>query len=511
MIPVRLPRASKAYFLFVLAALIYLYPFLRLAPGANDEGEFLYDAVRVVQGQVPVRDFFEAMAPGTFYWLALFYKLFGVTWAASRIALLVTSLSTAILLYYLARRLKLAFPAAPVILMAAASFGLLWPAISHHGDSTVWGLAAFAVFLRALDRPGPRPLLLAGLLAGVTTCFIQQKGLLLFLSFALVFWLLCRRLPGFRALLAWLFAGYAAVGVCVAALFWSAGALGSLVYADLIFPLTRYESANSVPYALGLLAFYWRHWSGALVQSLPAPAGYSLAALLMVPFLFIALLPILLAALLFAQKRRALNPLTLPYLICGGALWLSELQRKDIWHLVYGSPVWIVLACCLLAHSASRWNLRILRFATACACLLAACNFVTAAMARVPIQTRRGVAYSYRPDPLLEYLNAHIQPGEEIFAYPFRPMYYFLLQANNPTRFTFFSPGMHTDEMFRSTLDVLESHKVKHVIWDNSFEDPGQAWAWPHGAKTSIIEPYLVQHYNTVYTGNSVRVLERKN
>ena len=60
------PREYRRYLLFLLLAFVYLYPFMRLAPGVSDEGELVYDAVRVTQGQVASRDFFEGMAPGTF-------------------------------------------------------------------------------------------------------------------------------------------------------------------------------------------------------------------------------------------------------------------------------------------------------------------------------------------------------------------------------------------------------------------------------------------------------------
>ena len=53
-----------------------------LLPGDGDEGLLVSGAVRIVHGQVFARDFFEVVGPGTFYWLALFFKLFGVTFVA---------------------------------------------------------------------------------------------------------------------------------------------------------------------------------------------------------------------------------------------------------------------------------------------------------------------------------------------------------------------------------------------------------------------------------------------
>ncbi len=87
-------RGYFPYLIFTLCAGLYLFPFMRLLLQTPPEGLLVYGAVRIVHGQVFARDFFEVVGPGTFYWLALFFKLFGVTFAATRICLFVTSLGT---------------------------------------------------------------------------------------------------------------------------------------------------------------------------------------------------------------------------------------------------------------------------------------------------------------------------------------------------------------------------------------------------------------------------------
>lgn len=510
---IALPREYRCYLVFALLAFLYLYPFMRLAPGVTDEGTLVYGAVRVAEGQVPSRDFFEGLGPGTFYWLALYFKVFGTTLFATRMSLLLTSISIATLMYFLSRRLRIVSVATPAILLMAASFGVLWPAISHHGDSTLFALLSFAVFVYWLESRQRLVLLLAGALAGLTTCFMQQKGLLLFLSFILVIWILCRREGRFWSLLGWLSAGYFAVGSCVLALFWSAGALYDLMYVNLVFPLTRYGNWNSVPYGMGLLGFYWYRWTIPLNQALSPAVGYPVAAVLILPFLFVAALPVLLAAFLLKGRNLALNRLTVPYWVSGFALWISEIQRKDIFHLVYGSPLLIILFFYLYGHLRGRWCISAIRLLTVCAWFLAIFNVLVVSTAQTRIVTRRGVVYGYQSDPVLDYLNAHIQPGEEIFAYPYRPMYYFLLNARNTTRYSFLFAGYNTESQFREAVDVLETKKIKHVIWDDSSElESTAAWAFPNRAKTvPIMEPYLAEHYTTAYSHNGVRVMERKN
>src|SRR5438067_1787248 len=109
-----LGRTWRPYVVFAALAFLYFYPFLRTLPKVSDEGTLIDGAVRVIQGEVPYRDFFEVMAPGTFYWLAGFFQIFGVSWFTTRICVMCTSLLTALLLYSFGRRLNLRWAATPV-------------------------------------------------------------------------------------------------------------------------------------------------------------------------------------------------------------------------------------------------------------------------------------------------------------------------------------------------------------------------------------------------------------
>src|SRR6266702_2010002 len=100
----RSARSRIGYWLFALCASLYILPFMRILPQGTDEGLLVYGAVRITQGQVVARDFFEIVGPGTFYWVALFFKLFGVTFMAAHICLFVSSLGTGLLMYFLSRR-----------------------------------------------------------------------------------------------------------------------------------------------------------------------------------------------------------------------------------------------------------------------------------------------------------------------------------------------------------------------------------------------------------------------
>ena len=98
-------RHSWRYPVVTACLLLYFYPFLRVLTLPVDEGWCLTGAARVYHGQLPFRDFFEVGGPGIFYWIALFFSLFGETWLATRACVLVGGTATALLVYFLARRL----------------------------------------------------------------------------------------------------------------------------------------------------------------------------------------------------------------------------------------------------------------------------------------------------------------------------------------------------------------------------------------------------------------------
>src|SRR6266567_1864353 len=99
-------RRFLPYILLALGAAVYWVPFLRVLWRVGDEGTLVYGAQRVAEGAVPYRDFLEVMGPGAFYWLGLFFRIFGPSWLVSRAVLLLTGIVTVLLVFWLARRLR---------------------------------------------------------------------------------------------------------------------------------------------------------------------------------------------------------------------------------------------------------------------------------------------------------------------------------------------------------------------------------------------------------------------
>jgi 4-amino-4-deoxy-L-arabinose transferase-like glycosyltransferase len=496
------------YLIFTLCASLYLLPFMRLLLLETDEGLLVSGAVRVMHGQVFARDFFEIVGPGTFYWVAMFFKLFGATFMAERICLFLTSLGTGLLVYFLSRRICTRYQTLPCIILIGTYFGALWPTISHHVDSNCFALLSVACLVIWQDRRKDSLLFAAGVLSGATTCFLQPKGVLLLFASVAWLWVQHRRRSAHLSSLSFLVSGYVSAVGLVLIYFWSHHALEDLIYANVLWPSMRYSAVNIVPYANGIVQYYWNGWVG--------PPGGSrwlvgLAIVLIGPFLLVAALPPVLVILGVLHRKKDTRQEVLLYWLCGWALWLSEIHRKDMCHLVFGSPLLIILCIHYIEEYRAKvadWVLQIISISAGC---LAAFNLLLVLFAH-PVPTKAGSVAVLKNDPVITALDNRVSPGEEIFVYPTYPMYYFLSGTTNPTRWSGLGYNYNSASELQEVVQVLDRRRVRHVVWDTLFQEkikmvfPSMK---PARSDQLIIEPYLESHYRVVWQENGVLIMER--
>ena len=509
-----------SYVVFTLYAGLYLMPFMRVIGVGSDEGSVIYAAVRVFHGQVFTRDFFEVMGPVTPYFLAAFFKLFGVTFLATRVCLFITSVGTGLLMYFLTRRVCWRYQWLPCIILASTYFGGFWPGISHHVDSNFLALLSVACVVLWQERHCKVLLILSGVLAGLTTCFFLPKGVLLLVAIVLWVWIQRQRGAASISEIGLVVGGYHSAVALVLAYFWSQGALGSLVFANIIWPSRHYEAVNAVPYGQGIISWNWVRFiplKDAFNWPISA-VGVVTAVILITPLLFVAALPALvpISALIRIlsdrDKWRIVTPEIVLYVLCGSALWLSEIHRKDINHLVFGSPLLIILCIYFLDSSRMKSSAYTLQLIAICAFWLATFNLLGVVTAH-PVMTRVGSVAMFKDDPVLAIIHSHTVAGEEMYVYPYSPLYYFLSSTTNPTRYSLLLYNYNTDAEFYDAIRSLELRRPRYVIWDAGLLD----WAkdfFPtanlRGPSGLIMEPYLESHYKLVIAEKGVRIMERK-
>ena len=285
----------------------------------------------------------------------------------------------------------------------------------------------------------------------------------------------------------------------------------SLIYVDFVFPSQHYSAVNDVSYGQGI-AQTW-----AFMTTQPGGLNWPVVAAfpLILPYLFVAGLPVLLILFGLWYRWSAISPEITLLLLCGPAIWLSEFHRRDIHHLTYGSPLLTVLCFHMLTvHSNRLAQMAIKMFAICAACLAA---FICSIAAITPsVSTRVGPVAILGQDalPVLRFLESHAQPGEDVLIYPYSPVYYFLSSTTNPTPYSFLLTNYNTPSQFQEVVQALELRKVRYVIWDtdqlaklaSSFRLNPQ-----HDHQDQlIVENYLTSHYTTVQNEHGILALGAK-
>ena len=235
----------------------YLWIFRRYTSMELDEGIVLEGAQRVLRGDVLYRDFFSYFTPGSYYFLALLFKIFGSSFLVARTALVFFGGVYSTVAYLLARRVcsrtSAIFVAALVTLTTLPyRFEVL-----HNWDSTFWACLAVYCAVRWLESPHWKWAFATGSFASLTCLFEQSKGagLVLGLGAGLVaITLLDRQQNLWKGKLSQGLAAGMAWPFLVTVVYFGAQHSLSLMLTDWFWPLHHYSLANHVPYG-------YQNWS----------------------------------------------------------------------------------------------------------------------------------------------------------------------------------------------------------------------------------------------------------
>jgi hypothetical protein len=486
---------------------------MRVLSGATDEGLYVYASQEAAEGAIPGRDFVQENPPGAYYWLALFFRLFGTSMTTARTVLFFTGIATVVLLVHLTRRIG--NHGIFVGLFVLVTSIPLTPINSPHYDSNLFALAAFAVFLAGADSmlQGTEkkwPFIVAGLLAGWVSCLLQHKGFLFLAAFVLSILVLHRR-RGIRPSLL-MVASYVSVLIAqvIPYLIW--GAFRDFFFSTVMMPLSGYQSVNRVRYGYPL----WSVWFPGLFGHLHANlSGFMTAPALValsLPFLLMLVLPFLLAVLGYLWRRRVFEKRLIPYWIAAYAMWLSELHRQDLSHLRNGC-ILLVLLFFVLCKQFGKRGFKYLAISVAMGTVALGTTTLNGTLyARQPITTRRGTMFAQRKDPVIDFLLAHTHSGDYAFFYPYSPVYYFLADLRNPTRLNVIV-DQRPSPLVTEAIHDLETKKPRYAVAYTKMLGDGMRTIFPAyrppAPKDRIIDRYLDAHYHQVAFEYGYRILER--
>jgi 4-amino-4-deoxy-L-arabinose transferase-like glycosyltransferase len=511
-LPEKSPTERRIVIAVFVLSFLYLYIFRRYTTMEPDEGIVLEGAQRVLRGEILYRDFFSFFTPGSYYFLAMIFKLFGNTFTVARVVLLVLGSCYSVLAYLLSRRVCSRSIALVVTgLMAATTLPFRF-LVLHNWDSTLWACLAVYCSVRCLELPNWKWPFAVGSFTSLTFLFEQSKGAGLGLGLGVGLLIVALASPSERRFSSAQLSGFACgllwPFVLAFAYFGAHHALG-IMAADWVWPLQHYSAANRVPYG-------HQNWSDETRNQLFGTGSLFVRVITMVtmsPCFVIPLLPLVAAALgvywtvRIFQKERDESKSEYYVVVCAtlsGLLLSVVVVRADIIHFVYLQPLFcLVLAWVFEARDVPGGLLRNLRGAVVLCLVIAFSLFsipllIRATTASNSLTTRKGLVKTPRNDAVIPYVQKHVTEGEPMLVYPYLPLYQYLSATSGPSSLEYFQPGMNTSEQAQEMISQLASRRVRVVLFESSFVQKIPN-SWPHTELRAIVNDpvadYILQEY----------------
>lgn len=425
----------------------------------SDEGFLAYGAQRVIGGEIPNRDFFSLQPPLSFYTAAAIFKILGTSLASLRVFGLAIYLTIPVISYAIIRCFVSASNRGAALLGALPNL-LFTLSLSNFVPLAVWqGIAATMLaawlFLLAALRSNRWLAFLAGMATAISALLRHDQAFYFCLAvaaFAVALWFTDRQ-KAWQIFSWWLF-GIVLFSLAPLFYFGHAGALPWMFRQLIAFPLTTYAKTSSIPFPR------W-HASQALAHQLLISLWF------LPPIFYVA------AGIWMAQRvlRRGLTreDAMFIFLLAWAALFYAQvLTRSDIYHLLITlPPFWILTTIGWKRLVDFAGNGRLTAAPTVAAIVipvaLAVSFFWTVRPLMLPdvfsttslIDLPRGgvrVEVGNAVTQFVRDIQKHAPPERPILSLPYQPMFYFLSERRNPTRWNYLWPGDQTESDHRELI-----------------------------------------------------------
>ena len=163
-------RISRAVVLFLVMAIAGSYTWVHIGRGwvAADDGTLASSALRVLDGQLPHRDFAEIYSGGLSFIHAFAFRLLGVNLMSLRICVFLFFMAWLPAVYWIALRFTSPLAAGAITLLAVAWSYPNYPAAMPSWYNLFFATFGAAALLRYLETRSKRWLVVAGMCGGVS-------------------------------------------------------------------------------------------------------------------------------------------------------------------------------------------------------------------------------------------------------------------------------------------------------------------------------------------------------
>ena len=497
--------------LMAVLSLLYTICYSTMFFNLADEGVTAMGAWRIVQGQVPYRDFFEIVPPVSLYAVAAFVRALGVTVLALRLPAVILAGAMLLLTDQMLRSLSAGWVARVAALSFLTPFGVsYWPNPSHHWFSTVFQLLSMLALLKG--EASARPVswgVLAGASASLSALSLQDQGAYFAIAVTALFFPFAARETRPRLFLGWLAGGIAAAALILLPVLLTAGP-ADIWYQWIAWPAKQYRQLPGNNFGLkemmAELRGYGAGWGESpgttsllfgntlLQDALPALGWLSLALVGLRRWVTSSAAGLLAAGLVSATGGLA--------------------HRIATTNIIWVAPFLLlpVLVACSKGIGSPRATPRAAAFALAGFVAVAPLLYALYISVKLVTETAAitcpaGTLRYFTDAPestmeqleLLKSLEAAIPAGAPLAARGFIPLANFLTRHPNPTAYNFIiHPNYHTDEQARRFIGTLESEKVEHLVMDRK------------NTGASFIIDYLQKNYPIAWRNGDYMVVRRR-
>jgi hypothetical protein len=507
---------------FLLLLLSFIFFLINFNDPLNnyDEGITVYGAYRVLNGEVPYRDFWTLYAPGQFYILAGLFKVFGASILVERLWDTFVRSILSIIVFLIVRKLTSqtiaifswfatvlwlsffgcygynAFPSLFLILVSV--FSLISFLFSSKGQLFIW-------------------IIVSGLSVGIATLFRHDLGLYTFI--AEILWLVIFSLSHItstdRSSIRFIF--YYSLSVVTISLpptlyFMNNVPLYDLAYDLVIFPATIFPRVRSLPYPTpfpnplpiftGDLSFL--SWMGLIICGIP----------FYFPWLVYALGIVIVVTRIRKEHLVDKNIWAIMLLVLVGLGSFNQTRiRSDLPHLI---PVFLP-ALILIFPLLHYWSIKkrsivlLVTFACVSILILPICSTIHKAYSTIISSSvishgiERASHFYVNPYQVMaiKYVQDYVHKGELIYVGNYRHdtiiindvMFYFLSERNSATKYNELSPGSATTiSVQQEIVEELKHNRVAYIVLNSSYEakEPNESSV---SSGVRLLDDFIINNY----------------
>jgi hypothetical protein len=485
--------------LLISFAVAIAYPRWRAWIDWRDEGLLAYGAVRALNGEVPHRDFVSLQPALSYYTAAIVFKLFGTSLLTLRVFGLTIFLLLPLLIYAVGRK----FVGPLASLAAAAPVCILGMPYMRFVPFAVWqgiavSFAAILLLVWAVRSNQPWLAVPAGTLVAISGLLrhdqavytaIASIGLVIALSFADTQFRNLR-----RVLLLWL-GGIAIVSIPLVILWWSIGALPETFRQLVVFPFATYRKTSALPFPILFKQRSFLDAATAVLFYIP-PLVQLIAAIYVVQSI--------------VRRRFHFDQAVLIFLVVwSGLFFLQALVRSDLTHLLMTLPPFFVLVAFGWSIVRKRIANRRIDVLLSSVVAIVIASFLwmirSVALPDMSHETellnlpRGGVRVANAPflANFFQTMQAAVPQTRSILALPYQPMFYFLGERRNPTRWNYLWPGDETEQDYQTLIAEAEHDPPAVILLSEQNEVASFA---------STIFDYVNAHYEQIDSVGDIKI-----